>query len=147
MTHGIGYIKTNKYFTVLDINNAYLQLTVSEECRNTPVELFSYKRLPFNRRKNVLTPYDPTIHIVLIWRGLCVVTYKSGVENSIMFTSSSLSRAECKYPHLEREALSIIVNVSKFQKYLFGRKFILYSDLQIINHCNSYINIIQYFFV
>lgn len=33
-----------------------------------------------------------------------------------------------KYPHHEKEALALVTAVTKFHKYLFGKKFILYSD-------------------
>jgi transposase InsO family protein len=59
-------------------------------------------------------------------------------ERPIAFTSRSLSAAEKNYSQLEKEALAIIFAVKKFNQYLYGRPFIIYSDhkpLQyLLNH-------------
>jgi transposase InsO family protein len=51
-----------------------------------------------------------------------------GTERPIAFASRTLSKAEEKYPQLEREALSIIFGVIKFHKFLYGRNFVLLTD-------------------
>ena len=51
-----------------------------------------------------------------------------GSELPVAYESRSLSPAEKKYSQLEKEALPVIFSVRKFHDYVYGRKFILYSD-------------------
>ena len=46
----------------------------------------------------------------------------------IAFASRTLSHAEKKYSSIDREALALVFRVLKFHQYLYGRKFILYTD-------------------
>ena len=51
-----------------------------------------------------------------------------GSELPVAFASRTLSSAEKRYSQLEKEALAIIFAVRKFHDYIYGRRFILYSD-------------------
>ena len=51
-----------------------------------------------------------------------------GSELPVAFASRTLSSAEKRYSQLEKEALAIIFAVQKFHDYIYGRRFILYSD-------------------
>ena len=53
---------------------------------------------------------------------------KDGSSQPICYASRTLSPTEKKYSQLDKEALSIIVGVTKFQQYLFGRHFTLFTD-------------------
>ena len=53
---------------------------------------------------------------------------EDGTEYPVAYTSHSLSPAERRYSHLDKEALAIVFSVGKFHHYIFGRRFLLYSD-------------------
>ena len=55
-------------------------------------------------------------------------------ERPVAFASRSLSAAERKYAHLDKEGLAIIFGVKKFHSYLFGRKFEIRSDHRPLQH-------------
>lgn len=86
--------------------------------------------------EDVLTHFDPTkpIFITCDSSGYgvgAVLSHKiDGKERPVLFASSTLTDAEKKYSNLERESLSIIFGLKKFHKYIFGRKFTLFTDHQ-----------------
>ena len=53
---------------------------------------------------------------------------EDGTERPIGYASRMLTQAECKYTHIDKEALAIIFGVKRYHQYLFGRKFVIYSD-------------------
>ncbi len=60
--------------------------------------------------------------------------FEDGSEKPIAFTSCTLAPAEKKYSQLEKEGLAIIFAVKKFNQYLSGRHFTVYSDHQPLKY-------------
>ena len=60
-----------------------------------------------------------------------------GSEKPVAFASHSLNTAEKKYAQLEKEGLAIVFGVKKFNQYLLGRSFTIYSDHKPLQHLFS----------
>lgn len=83
----------------------------------------------------VLTHYNPELPLVLACDASsygigCVLShvFPTGEERPVAFASRSLNVAEKKYSQVDKEALSIIWGVKKFQQYLAMRHFTLITD-------------------
>ena len=79
---------------------------------------------------NVLHTFDPKAEVVLKCDaspvGIGAVIEQHG--HPVIFVSKTLAAAERGYAQIEREALAIVWAVRRLHKYLFGRKFTLYTD-------------------
>jgi hypothetical protein len=84
----------------------------------------------FLSNSQVLAHYDPKLPI----RGYCDASavgvgavlnlvYPDGKELPVAYASKKLSETEKHYAQIEREALALVVGVSKFHQYLYGREF------------------------
>ncbi|MGH0134926.1 UNVERIFIED_CONTAM: hypothetical protein FKN15_004271 [Acipenser sinensis] len=122
--------------TVLHPLNALLQSGSkwewSEKCKHA----FKEAKTLITSKK-VLTHYDPSLPIKLACDASpygvgAVLSHKmqDGSERPIAFASRSLSAAERNYAQIDREGLSLVWGVKKFNQYLFGKKFTLVTDHQ-----------------
>ena len=82
-----------------------------------------------------LTHYDPTLDIIVTSDassygiGACILHKLLDVSRkAVAYTSRSMLPAEKQYSQTEKEALEIIFAVTKFHRYLHGRRFILQTD-------------------
>ncbi|XP_062542475.1 uncharacterized protein K02A2.6-like [Armigeres subalbatus] len=54
--------------------------------------------------------------------------FPDGSEKPIQYASQTLNDTQRKYKQLDREAYAIVFGIRKFYQYLYGRKFVLYTD-------------------
>lgn len=85
---------------------------------------------------NLLVHYDQNKPIVIhcdaspYGLGAILSHVIDGKDQPVLFTSCTLTKTQQNYAQLHREALAIVFAVKKFHKYIFGKKFTIYSDHQ-----------------
>ena len=83
----------------------------------------------------LLTHFDPQLPIVVAADasthgigGVILHVFPDGSEKAIMHISRTLTPTETRYSQIEKEALSLVVAVRRFHKYIYGRRFTLLTD-------------------
>ena len=83
----------------------------------------------------LLTHYDCSKHLTLACDASpygvgAVLSHKfdDDDEKPIAYVSRTLNKTESKYAQIDKESLAIIFGITKFRKYLVGRKFTIYTD-------------------
>lgn len=83
---------------------------------------------------NLLEFFDPNKPVVVVTDacsyglGGVIAHQIRNEERPISFASFSLTNAQKSYPILHLEALAVVSTIKKFHKFLFGRKFTVYTD-------------------
>lgn len=84
---------------------------------------------------NILRPYDPKLPIIVACdagpKGVGAILSnidKDGIERPCYMVSSTLSKAEENYSQLHREALAVVFAIKRFHKFLYGYRFVVYTD-------------------
>ncbi|UYV68256.1 K02A2.6-like [Cordylochernes scorpioides] len=128
--------ENGKYSITLNVDNKNIQFELDTECRK------AFRQIKeIISSDQILIAYDPKLPIRLSCDsssyGLCAVLSQidvDGNERPIYFISRTLSQAEKKYSQIDKECLSIIWALKKFNNYLFGRKFELITDNKPLHH-------------
>lgn len=85
-------------------------------------------------KTNLLEFYDPNKPLAVVsdasgyGLGGVIAHIVDGVEKPISFTSFSLDKSQKSYPILHLEALALVCTIKKFHKYLYGKKFLVFTD-------------------
>ena len=87
----------------------------------------------------VLVHFDPKLQIRLACDasdyGIGAILSQvmpDGSEKPVGFVSRTLTDAEKKYSQLEKEGLACVYGIKRFHSYLFGHKFVLQTDHQLL---------------
>lgn len=88
--------------------------------------------------------YDPKLPIFVfsdaspygVGAMLAHQTHQEGklVERPVLFANATLSDVQKRYSQIDREALAVMFAISKFHKYIWGRKFTLVVDNEPLRH-------------
>ncbi|XP_055527858.1 uncharacterized protein K02A2.6-like [Wyeomyia smithii] len=137
-----------KYFSKLDLSNAFYHLELSPESRDLTTFLsesgmYRFKRLMFGvncapeifqremtnilkDEKNIIVYIDD----ILIFGAVLVQEDIKGLPRVISFASKAFTSTEKRYAQNQREALGAVWGVEHFSYFLLGRHFLLRTDAQ-----------------
>ena len=73
-------------------------------------------------------PFELYVDASLDGIGVCLGQHQNGKEVAIAYAKRDFTPAERNYSATEREALALIESIKHFQTYLYGKRFIVYTD-------------------
>ena len=119
--------------TVLAPLNNLLKKNVHWKWTRTEEEAFvNAKKLLVDSK--TLVHYDDSLPLYLACdassygAGAVLSHYIDGVYRPIAFASCTLTKAQCNYSQMDKEAFSIIFGLKRFRQYLLGRIFTILTD-------------------
>lgn len=86
----------------------------------------------------ILARYDPTKPLTIVCDaspygvGAILNVIEDGVERPCFMASTSLNQAERNYSQLHREAFAVVFALSKYHKFVYGHKVIIYTDCKAL---------------
>lgn len=102
----------------------------SRECERS----FQSAKKAFTSKK-VLAYFDTKLPLILATDASpigvgAVLSHRlpDGSEKVILYASQALSQTQAKYSQIDKEAYAIVFGVKRFYQYLYGNKFVLYTD-------------------
>ena len=69
--------------------------------------------------------------------GAVLVQEEDGIKMPVAYASKKLVKGETKLSTVEKECYALIWGIQKFQKYLYGREFVVETDHQPLSHLNT----------
>ena len=69
--------------------------------------------------------------------GAVLVQEEEGMKMPVAYASKKLVKGELKLSTVEKECLALIWGIQKFQKYLYGREFVVETDHQPLSYLNT----------
>lgn len=115
---------------VWDSNQQNAFQTLKEKLINSPILQY-----PNFKERFILTTDASNVGI-----GSVLSQLKNNQDLPIAYYSRTLNKSECNYSTTEKELLAIINSVEHFRPYLYGKKFIIYTDhraLQWLFNCKN----------
>jgi len=69
--------------------------------------------------------------------GAVLMQEENGIKMPVAYASRKLKSSESAYATIEKECLAIVWAITKFQRYLYGNKFILETDHKPLTYLNT----------
>lgn len=69
--------------------------------------------------------------------GALLMEEENGIKMPVAYASRTLKSSEYAYATVEKECIAIVWDITKFQRYLYGNKFILETDHKPLTYLNT----------